>query len=601
MSDFPFQYTLFVVLAPLATVVALSVMGYARVRHTTPVTLALVWLMVAITGWLVFNTLELVSSIETMTVVWAKVSYLFITTTPVAWWAFALNYTGRTSWTEFPRFALFCVLPLLTTMLAWTNEAHHLLWTAYHFRPVGGLLALHVDHGIWFWVHLLYGYALMVLGAAMIVRQSFKSFQMYRWQSIWLAMGALIPVLANVVYILNLVPGLRKDYTPISFAVAGTAFAVGIFRYRLFDLKPVARDVVIDNMADPMLALDSQGRIVDLNPEAGRILEVAPDDVLGAPAAEVLGHRADFLERLEDVGETQMDIALELGGGVQHYNLRVSTLTDRQGRVLGRVLIGRDITERKRAELALRQRTTELEARNRELDAFAHTVAHDLKTPLTALVGYSQLLQRNIAKMSRDTTRQYLDIILRGSRKMSDIIDALLLLANVRMRAELTIAPLAMADIVAEVRARLGAMIEEADAEVTVPATWPVVLGHAPWVEEVWANYLSNALKYAGRPEEGVPPHVALGYDADPAEGQIRFWVRDNGPGLTEAQQARLFTSFTRLDQARAEGHGLGLSIVHRIIERLGGEVGVESTLGEGATFYFTLPVAETDEGFVEI
>ena len=116
--------------------------------------------------------------------------------------------------------------------------------------------------------------------------------------------------------------------------------------------------------------------------------------------------------------------------------------------------------------------------------------------------------------------------------------------------------------------------------------SWPRALGHAAWVEEVWANYLSNAIKYGGQ-----PPRVMLG--AEPQQdGMVRYWVRDNGPGLAPEDQARLFTPFTRLDQVRVKGHGLGLSIVRRIVEKLGGQVGVESQLGQGSTFFFILPAA---------
>jgi signal transduction histidine kinase len=129
-------------------------------------------------------------------------------------------------------------------------------------------------------------------------------------------------------------------------------------------------------------------------------------------------------------------------------------------------------------------------------------------------------------------------------------------------------------------------MVEQSHAEIVGPeaSAWPVALGYAPWVEEVWINYLSNALKYGGR-----PPRIELGAKAQPDE-MTRFWVRDNGPGIPPEAQARLFTPFTRLDQVRAKGHGLGLSIVRRIVEKLGGQVSVESQVGQGSVFSFTLP-----------
>jgi two-component system sensor histidine kinase/response regulator len=152
-------------------------------------------------------------------------------------------------------------------------------------------------------------------------------------------------------------------------------------------------------------------------------------------------------------------------------------------------------------------------------------------------------------------------------------------------KAEVEHMPLDMGAIVSEAQIQLSQMIAEYRAEIILPAEWPVALGHVPWIEEVWVNYLSNGIKYGGK-----PPRLRLG--ATPGEGMVRFWVRDNGPGLVPAEQSRLFTEFTQLGQVQIRGHGLGLSIVRRIVEKLGGQVGVESTgvPGEGCTFFFTLP-----------
>jgi signal transduction histidine kinase/DNA-binding response OmpR family regulator len=248
----------------------------------------------------------------------------------------------------------------------------------------------------------------------------------------------------------------------------------------------------------------------------------------------------------------------------------------------------REIAERKRAQEALRQQALELEARNAELDAFAHTVAHDLKNPLTALLGFSSVLESFFVEMPEETLRSQLQAISRGGRKMVNIINELLLLSSVREVKEVGAQELDMAQLAAEAQGRILYMIEERQAEIVMPpaSAWPAALGYGPWVEEVWVNYLSNAVKYGGS-----PPRVECGATAQ-KDGFVRFWVRDNGPGLTPEEQERLFTPFERLHQVRAEGHGLGLSIVQRIVEKLGGQVGVESRVGKGSKFYFTLPSA---------
>jgi len=276
------------------------------------------------------------------------------------------------------------------------------------------------------------------------------------------------------------------------------------------------------------------------------------------------------------------------------------------------------LEEKQQAEEALRQYAAQLEARNEELDAFAHTVAHDLKGPLGNMVGFAYVLAENYGTLPEEDLRQYLQIIAQSGQKASNIVDELLLLSSVRKAREVEMVPLDMVAIVAQVQERLGYLIEEHQAQTILPEVWPVALGYAPWVEEVWVNYFSNAIKYGGRPPRvelgasppSIPPDTrGEGPPSIPPDtrgeappsipptggevrgGMVRFWVRDNGDGLTPEEQARLFTPFTQLDQVRAKGHGLGLSIVRRIVDKLGGQVGVESEIGTGSTFWFTLPV----------
>lgn len=242
-----------------------------------------------------------------------------------------------------------------------------------------------------------------------------------------------------------------------------------------------------------------------------------------------------------------------------------------------------DITERKRANEALIQYTAELEARNEELDAFAHTVSHDLKNPLGIIIGYAELLADNVNPMPPEQAQVSIAAIEQAADKMDHIMNGLLLLASVG-RVEVELKPLDMASIMTGVWHMLGQMIEKYQATIVVPDTWPVALGYVPWIEVVWTNYLSNAMKYGGK-----PPRIEIGATVE-QEGMVRFWVRDNGPGLTPDEQSRLFVPFTRLAPSLVEGNGVGLSIVQRIIERLGGQISVESEAGQGSIFSFSLP-----------
>ncbi len=240
--------------------------------------------------------------------------------------------------------------------------------------------------------------------------------------------------------------------------------------------------------------------------------------------------------------------------------------------------------------MELRRLNAELHARNEDLDTFAHTVAHDLQSSISLIIGYANLMLEK-EKLSPELAR-YVTAMARNGHKMSSIINELQLLAGVRVAA-VTLTRLDMAAIVAEAQQRLIYMIEEYQAQIILPDDWPEAWGYAPWIEEVWTNYMSNAIKYGGR-----PPSIKLGAAVE-ADNMVRFWVQDNGPGLSLEQRAQLFTPFTQLGKVRATGHGLGLSIVRRIVEKLGGKVGVESQglPGQGSLFIFTLPHKQAPTG----
>ncbi len=326
----------------------------------------------------------------------------------------------------------------------------------------------------------------------------------------------------------------------------------------------------------PVLEVNTQGAITFYNPGSIKSLErlgvdldvrlFLPDD-LPAILHDLQQHQLTLVQREVTIGSAIFTESFYLAPDFGTIRIFAS-----------------DITERKRMEEALRQSNLELQARNAELDAFAHMVAHDIKNPLHLIVGYADVLAENLATLPVETMADALHFILRSGHRLNKITDSLLLLSEVRQK-DIVLEPLDMRGIVAEAQLYVAHLIDDR-VEIRLPEIWPLALGYEPWIEEVWVNYLSNALKYAGR-----PACIELGGEPQP-DGLVRFWVRDNGIGIAPADQPRLFEAFFRTARTHDAGHGLGLSIVKRIVEQLGGSVGVQSSgvPGEGSIFNFTLP-----------
>jgi len=330
---------------------------------------------------------------------------------------------------------------------------------------------------------------------------------------------------------------------------------------------------LVEHVADGIAIIDEAGIIQFFNTAFARLLQRDEKACLEQP----LGYAfmVNATTEIEVQGTDGMSHTLEMRASSIYWHRQNANL-----------ILLRDISEQKRSALAREQYARELEVHNEDLDAFAHTVAHNLKAPLTHIILAADLLDLNKSSMNADCTH-YVGTIVSYGRKMTEIIDDLLLLAEVRARDDLLLLPLNMTRLVRDVELRLKTVITQYNARVTVvdADTWPQVLGYAPWIEEVWINYITNGLKYGGR-----PPRLEIGGTVMP-NGLARFWVRDNGDGITLEEQRVLFQPFFRLKSPGVEGHGLGLSIVRRIIEKLGGEVCVESTIGQGSEFGFILPL----------
>lgn len=232
----------------------------------------------------------------------------------------------------------------------------------------------------------------------------------------------------------------------------------------------------------------------------------------------------------------------------------------------------------------LEHQAAELETQNNELDAYAHTVAHDLKTPLTTIVGRSQLLLAMSHTLTPQQIHESHTSIHRTALKMTNIINALLLLASIRREGDIQPVAIDVKAAAKEACDRVNHHAQETNATIKFTGDWLPALGFGQWVEEVWVNYISNAIKYGGN-----EPQIEIGCQQQP-NGFHKYWVRDHGPGIAVPDHAQLFIQFSRINATTSDGHGLGLSIVKRIIERLHGQVGYENAPGGGSIFWFTLP-----------
>jgi light-regulated signal transduction histidine kinase (bacteriophytochrome) len=257
------------------------------------------------------------------------------------------------------------------------------------------------------------------------------------------------------------------------------------------------------------------------------------------------------------------------------------------------VAVYEDVTEQRRAKRERARYATELQRSNRELQQFAYTVSHDLREPLRMVKSYLGLLEKRYQDQLDEAAEEFIHFAVDGAARMDGLIQDLLAYARVDTQGK-DFVPVDCDAIVQQVLGVLRFRIEEQDAQVTRDPL-PTVMGDRTQIMQLFQNLISNALKFQPR-DRGVPTRVHVSAEAQDARWQ--FVVRDNGIGIPSDQQARLFGIFQRLHtQEEYEGSGIGLAICKKIVERHGGRIWLESEMGEGTTFYFTLPGREVVEG----
>ena len=345
-----FQYSVYVL--PLIAAAAIS--GYVAAyswtrRQASGGAIALSLLSLAVAIWALAYALEIAGADLPTKLFWGQCEYFGIATMPILWLIFNLNYANQFRTVSYRSMLLLAVLPAITIVLVFTNASHRLIWTDYFVQQYQGFSVLSVSHGPAFWLYLAYSYVCLLAGTLVLLRSMGRIQGLYRGQVIALLLAVLAPWFGNALYLSGLTPFPGLDLTPFAFTITSAALSWGIFGFRLMDLSPLARDLVVEEMQDAMFVLDGQGRVVDINPSAQRLIGVTAAQAIGRQAAEALSAWPQIIARYQDVKDYEDEIIVGEGAARRWYELHIFPIVDRQGRLIGRTITLRDVTQRKQS------------------------------------------------------------------------------------------------------------------------------------------------------------------------------------------------------------------------------------------------------------
>ncbi len=495
---------------------------------------------------------------------------------------FAFEYVGAVQWLK-PRRVMFLVsIPAAVSILTFLPSTADQVWRSVGIQRSAFLsYEIASERGVIYVIGLMWAYGAILLSALLFARQMIITKAPYRWQAVLLFVNSLAMLGLSAFLTLAALPPIALHLGLIGMGLRTVLIAFALFAFRLVDVMPIALRSVFDRMPIGVAVLDLKGNILQMNPIAASNSGRTSQSLIGLPLGDVFPMLGAFVERVPPHEERNEEFVYgSVPGKQRFFDAHLVPLYRRPGQLAGRVLLVMDITRSKVAEL-------EREAMIQTLDSYAHTVAHDLKNPIGIVLGYASLMRDDADRLLPEHLK-YIDTIISASQRNVSIINELLLYASIRAESQIPRFPMDMNETLKSACSRTNDYIAslECEAEIRIVTDIPNVIGYPQWVEEIWVNYLSNAVKYGGK-----PPVIEVGATL---EGEmVRCWVRDHGDGISPEDQAALFREGERLNQhQRLQGHGLGLAICARIAKRLGGSVGVESEVGKGSTFWFTLPIA---------
>ena len=549
----PYLLVLFFAAFQSAVWAAYSVRYVRRHGFQTHV-VAFAVLSIGVTVWASLYGLQVATTDQALKYLFYRYLHVGAVLVQPAWILFALGYSGHDEWVTPRIVALVSAIPLVFLVLI-LFDPQPLALVEVSVETTQSLRVLDTENGPVYYLFLGSSYVLLLIGAALIAAQAVRRRHEVAAQSALLLAAVSVPFVASLFEVFDLPPVSEFAFnpTPLSLSVSVLCFGLALFRYRLFDVSPIARTAVLGNMAEGVVVLDDRERVIDVNPAARELLSVS-DGAVGTAAAELLPE----YERIGADDDPTVDVTLEADDGDETRSVHATRSELRDGGVArGAVVILHDVTVRERQRRAL-------ERQNERLDAFASTVAHDLRRSLSKVDTQATLGERT------GETDYYADV-RETVASIHGFVEDLLVLARhgEAIEAEQSVS---LASLVADV----SAAFDERELHVDVAAN-ATVLADPGRLRQVIENLLRNAVEH-GSTDSSDPVHVRVG-DLDDG-----FYVEDDGPGIAEADRERVFEYGYSTD----DGTGIGLAIVADVVAAHDWTVEVPRGTTGGARFEVT-------------
>lgn len=548
---------------------------------------------IAVEVWTGFFIFELAATSLDLKIILANIEFLGIDALPVFWLGLTLAYTGHyRRWRYFVQGLL--LVPVLNQIIIWTTHLHHLFRNKpYLDTTTASFSILASDYSYWYYCVQVPFVMLTFLTTTVLLIRAFRyASGLLRAQISYILVSTLLPLLINFLYVLGFSPIANVNLTTVAFTFSGSLVVWSLLRYRFLDFMPVARSAIMDTLPDAWLVLDQAGRVVDLNEAALDISGGPKQKVLGQPATALLAGKPELLKCLEQATTNlEQDVSWQQAGQTVHYALHITILKPDRGEASGKLLLLRDITQRKEAAAELERAKELAEVANRTKSTFLAVMSHEIRTPMNGILGMANLLLDTPLNTEQE---DYAQTILTSGEALLNILNDILDFSKIEAdKVELDMQPVELREVLENCLDLVSTRAAAKSLELTylLEENCPAFIqSDATRLRQILLNLLTNAVKFTEQGEISVVVSGEKLSDAD--EYELRFAIRDTGIGIAPEDRQRLFQSFSQVDASTTRkygGTGLGLAISKRLTELMGGRMWVESESGSGSTFYFTI------------
>jgi PAS domain S-box-containing protein len=526
--------------------------------------------MFIVTVWSAGNALEMSGADFSTKLFWANMQYIAYCFSPVSLFALCMQFTGYDRFIRNGNLRWLLVLPSIIIILIWTDPLHGLMRYDMHLDFSGAFPVIAKEYGPVFYIHAAYAHALNITAWVLLTLAVFYRKTVYRKQAVLLLLGVSMIVVPNVLYILGLSPIKRFDITPLFFGPAAILMAWAIFRYKMFDLVPLARARVFENMDNGVMVLDLQNRVLDMNTAFEKIIGLPSSQIAAQNAEDVCCRIPELSKACGDRNVMHTEFSVELNGSCRIYEAMLSLLTSGKGEIVGRLVVIYEISEKKRAQqMHLEQERRLAAAQERE------RMARDLHDNLGQILGFINFQAQGIRQELKNAG------IETGIKRIDHLVDVTQS-AHSEIRKyirDTRNSAIMERDFASAVSNEIKSFEERAgvNAQLVMPASMDmerleprVRLNILYIIKEA----LNNVQKHA------CAKHVTILLDIK--QGELRFSIDDDGKGFDTTLHGRCNT--------------FGLNIMHERAEEIGGKLYIESAPGKGSRITLCIPTAEGED-----